>query len=271
MKNFAEYTALQFTIRELHTQIINPRFWIGLSAIIVVLALVGPFYTFASLTFSGRLVYWAFISGVNYLVGLSVSLFIGQYLYTKGLAELPARMISGFTSGIPIAVIVWTVNNYIYGFDMSDGLGFFGLLGYCVIIATAISLMFYLFSLETRKTEPYSNTPISTDANKNSEPAFFRRLPVHIGKNILSLEAQDHYVNVTTDMGSALVLIRLADAITELEGIDGLRIHRSHWVATDAIAKTLRKDRKLQVELTNGTALPVSRTYAQNLKQRLAV
>ena len=176
-------------------------------------------------------------------------------------------MISGLVSGIPIAFIVWTVNKYIYGFDMSDGLGFWGLLGYCAIIAMVISLMFYLFSLETRKNEPFSSQP----AMKNSSPAFFRRLPAHLGKNILSLEAQDHYVNVTTDKGSALVLIRLADAIAELEGLEGLRIHRSHWVAENAITKTSRKNGKLQVELSNGTALPVSRTYAKNLKDKFAV
>lgn len=269
LKKFANDTALQFTIRELQAQISNPRFWVGLVAIVFVLAMVGPFYTFSSLTFSNRLVYWAVISYVNYLVGFCASVYVGHLLYAKGLPELASRMISGFVSGIPIAFIVWTVNKYIYGFDMSDGLGFWGLLGYCAIIAMVISLMFYLFSLETRKNEPFSSQPATVKTN--AKPAFLHRLPAHLGSDILSLDAQDHYVNVTTKNGSALVLIRLVDAISELEGLEGLRIHRSHWIAADAVSKTKRENGKLLVELTNGTALPVSRTYAKNLKDKFAV
>jgi DNA-binding LytR/AlgR family response regulator len=269
LKNFANDTALQFTIRELQAQISNPRFWVGLVAIVFVLAMVGPFYTFSSLTFSNRLVYWAIISYVNYLVGFCVSLYVGHLFYAKGMPELASRMISGFVSGIPIAFIVWTVNKYIYGFDMSGGFGFWKLLGYCAIIAMVISLMFYLFSLETRKNEPFSSQPTLGKISKNQ--AFLQRLPAHLGRDILALEAQDHYVSVTTKNGSALVLIRLVDAIAELDGLEGLRIHRSHWVAAEAISKTKRENGKLLVELTNGTALPVSRTYAKNLKDNFAV
>ena len=136
----------------------------------------------------------------------------------------------------------------------------------------AIGILFYLFSFETRNNEPFSSDPVT--GKNTTDPIFLRRLPVDLGKNIISLEAQDHYVNVTTGKGSILVLIRLTDAIEELEGLEGLeglRIHRSHWVANTAITRTLRKNGKLLVELTNGTTLPVSRTYANDLKERLAV
>lgn len=131
----------------------------------------------------------------------------------------------------------------------------------------AIGILIYMFSLETRKNEPFADP----SALKQPNQTFLRRLPPHLGKNILSLEAQDHYVNVTTDKGSALVLIRLVDAISELDGLEGLRIHRSHWVATNAISNTKRENGKLLVELTNGTALPVSRTYAKHLKEKFMV
>ncbi len=235
--------------------------------VILILTLVGPFYTLTSLNFSARLVYWTLIASLNYLAGFCFSLYFGHLLYSAGLSELASRLVASFLSGIPITLIVWNVNVYFYEFNMSESIGFFSLLFYCCFIAMAIGVLFYMFSLETGNNESLSNQP----AVKNSSPVFMRRLPAHIGKKVLSLEAQDHYVNVTTDIGSALVLIRLADAIEELDGLEGLRIHRSHWVATEAIARTLRKDGKLQVELTNGTALPVSRTYAQNLKQRFAV
>ncbi len=258
---------MQFTIRELQQLISSPRFWISFAVVVVVLTLVGPFYTLTSLNFSARLVYWTLIACLNYLAGFCFSVYFGHLLFSAGLSELVSRLVSGFISGIPITFIVWNVNVYFYDFDMSESIGFFSLLLYCCVIAMAIGILFYMFSLETRDNEPFSDKPTV----KSSNPAFMRRLPAHLCKEILSLEAQDHYVNVTTKNGSALVLIRLADAIAELEGLEGLRIHRSHWVAADAISKTKRESGKLLVELTNGTSLPVSRTYAKNLKEKLAI
>ena len=53
--------------------------------------------------------------------------------------------------------------------------------------------------------------------------------------------------------------MRLADAIREAEPVEGLQIHRSHWVAIAAVARAVRRDGKLFLELTNGLRLPVSR------------
>ena len=43
------------------------------------------------------------------------------------------------------------------------------------------------------------------------------------------LKMADHYVEAFTTAGSTLVLMRFADAVSELEGADGLRVHRSYW------------------------------------------
>lgn len=71
---------------------------------------------------------------------------------------------------------------------------------------------------------------------------------------------QDHYVDVHTDKGNTLVLMRLADAIAEMEGVSGMQIHRSHWVALDAVAGSLRKDGRLFLRMTDEKLLPVSRS-----------
>jgi DNA-binding LytR/AlgR family response regulator len=55
--------------------------------------------------------------------------------------------------------------------------------------------------------------------------------------------------------------MRLADAIRETGMVPGLQIHRSHWVAKDAVAKVHRSEGKLMLELRNGMRLPVSRSY----------
>jgi len=61
--------------------------------------------------------------------------------------------------------------------------------------------------------------------------------------------------------------MRLADAMRETGAIPGLQIHRSHWVARDAVVRTHRADGKLLLELSNGMRLPVSRGFLPQVRE----
>nr|WP_282558860.1 LytTR family DNA-binding domain-containing protein [Devosia litorisediminis] len=78
---------------------------------------------------------------------------------------------------------------------------------------------------------------------------------------LLHLAVADHYVDVTTDKGHELVLMRLSDAIAETAPQPGLQVHRSHWVALNGVKRGLRQSGKPMLELENGTLVPVSRSY----------
>lgn len=91
--------------------------------------------------------------------------------------------------------------------------------------------------------------------------AFLRRLPTRLGRDLVRVSVYDHYVEAHTRRGHELILIRFADALAELDGYDGLQIHRSHWVARAAVRRVSRGEgRSLSVELDDGTRLPVSRS-----------
>jgi DNA-binding LytR/AlgR family response regulator len=62
--------------------------------------------------------------------------------------------------------------------------------------------------------------------------------------------------------------MRLSDAIAELEGIEGAQVHRSWWVAREAIAQAVRGDGRATLTLQDGAEVPVSRTYARLLRER---
>jgi DNA-binding LytR/AlgR family response regulator len=82
---------------------------------------------------------------------------------------------------------------------------------------------------------------------------------------------QDHYVEVTTSRGSAMVLIRFSDAVGELAGYPGAQVHRSHWVASGQAKRLLRdKDRRM-IELVDGRRLPVSRPYLDDARKLVGV
>ncbi len=256
-QNFANDTATQFTLRELQIMLTSPSHWIGLGAMIVVLTIIGPFNTFSTLPFAERLIYWLLMTSLNYFIGYGVSHFAGHTALSYGAPEWLSRLVGGLVSGLPIATLVWMINTKIYGFEMSVNLPFLLLLVYCMIIAVVVSMLFYLVTMETRKYILEDSAP----TNHPIKPTLLQRLPVHLGQQILSLEAQDHYVKVTTNKGSELILMRLADAITALPENAGIQIHRSHWIAHNFIASNKRHNGQNLIVTKSGAELPISRTY----------
>ena len=93
------------------------------------------------------------------------------------------------------------------------------------------------------------------------------RLGPRLGGEVLALQGEDHYVRVHTALGSELLLMRLADAIEELDGLAGERVHRSWWVARDAVGTAHVSGRRAQLVLTNGLEVPVSREATTRLRR----
>ena len=99
-----------------------------------------------------------------------------------------------------------------------------------------------------------------------TQPAFMAHVrPERVG-NLLALNADGHYVHVYTDAGADIILYRLSDAITELGDVQGLRVHRSWWVADRAIAPDGVSLERLS--LVNGLEVPVSRSNRSLVKSR---
>jgi DNA-binding LytR/AlgR family response regulator len=71
---------------------------------------------------------------------------------------------------------------------------------------------------------------------------------------------------VHTSLGEELILMRLADAVRELEGAEGLQVHRSWWIAKSGITDEKRVDGRSLLVLPNGTEVPVSRSYRAKAK-----
>jgi DNA-binding LytR/AlgR family response regulator len=96
------------------------------------------------------------------------------------------------------------------------------------------------------------------------------RLPPSLRGRLVGLEMEDHYVRVHTDRGSALILLRLGDAIAEAAPTPGRQVHRSWWVADDAVEQYERIGRVAQIRLSNGLTAPVSQRYRKELDELFA-
>ena len=97
---------------------------------------------------------------------------------------------------------------------------------------------------------------------------FLERLPINLkGADLWAVQAEDHYVRVHSSKGSALILLRLADAAAELEGLEGARVHRSWWVARTAVEGADRRGAQTVLKLSGGVEAPVSRAQVAELKR----
>ena len=109
---------------------------------------------------------------------------------------------------------------------------------------------------------------VVTPPHPEAEAAFRRRLSARRrGARLIAVEAHDHYLRVHTDAGAELVTLRLADALAELAAAHGFRVHRSWWVAADAIETVRWRRGAGGVRLAGGIAAPVSRAHSPTLKE----
>jgi hypothetical protein len=103
----------------------------------------------------------------------------------------------------------------------------------------------------------------------NGTPEFVSLLPTESRGQVLMLKSELHYLQVVTDNGRGLILFNLADAADQLGDEAGMLVHRSYWVAFDAIDRLVRKGRQGELRLHNGTNAPVSRNRLAELNRRL--
>ncbi len=92
-------------------------------------------------------------------------------------------------------------------------------------------------------------------------------LSPRLGPDIVALQGEDHYVRVHTSIGSELLLMRLRDAIKDMEGRSGEQVHRSWWVAREAVGGVRANGRRVSLTLTNGLEVPVSREATARLRR----
>jgi LytTr DNA-binding domain len=162
--------------------------------------------------------------------------------------------------GLPMTLVVWFASNLALG-DKLDLKQIFVFAPGSFIVSAVMATIFTLMH----------QAPIQTHApalGQTNPPRFLERLPLKLrGATLYAVSAEDHYLRIHTSRGTDMILMRLSDAIAELDGIEGSQVHRSWWVARDAIEDVARGEGKATFTLKGGTEAPVSRTYAKALRE----
>jgi hypothetical protein len=147
-------------------------------------------------------------------------------------------------------VIIWVMVNYLFE-------RFVGLPRYRYPVLAAPDVLPL-----ASNSEQTGNAVTSVVAEVQEVPAFLAKCSkVSSVEDLYSVSAEEHYVRIHTATGDELVYKRFSDAVMELEGLNGIRVHRSHWVAPYAVSGVVREGKRMFIKLADGSQLPVSRPY----------
>jgi hypothetical protein len=218
--------------------------------------MIGPFGTYDQLPLAARMAYWTAVVVATYLGGLAVVHFVAHFLYGEGGGDVMGYALAGALAGIPLAALVASINWLVFAESS-------------VSASSPRCPTPWLRRRWSRRWWPSCRSRLTAAPAGQApppRPRLLDRLPTEKRGRIVRLSMQDHYVEVHTDRGSALILMRMSDAIAEIEGVDGLRIHRSHWVARDAVEAVERREGRLVLRLRGGVELPVSRSYVEAVR-----
>lgn len=222
----------------------------------VFLALAAPF-GMSPIPLIRRLPYWVGVLVVGTLVGRGLARWFERigWLQDRPWVEAAALVASLTTL---LTGVVWLATRAAFGAKAAASP--LDMVLPVLLVSAAMTAVNFLAQRQPAETHA---APVGAPP-----PKFLERLPPKLrGARLYAVEAEDHYLRLHTDLGSDLILLRLSDAVAELEGLEGARTHRSWWVARDGFSDVRRGEGRATLVLRSGREAPVSRTYAKALRE----
>lgn len=264
MQNPANGSPMLLTLRKLLVTICQPGFWIIIVSIVFLTALAGPYFTLERLSFPERLVYW----GTTIVISAVVMTFLSGLAYSMTEAHgwnwAVVSLISGLVGVIPVTGSIYLAEGVASGFASGwlNTANFGSLVKYVAPSVVAVTLVVNLIiEFQQRDSEKSVAGGASAEDATPALTLLQSKLPHHLGHNIVSVQAQDHYVEVTTSKGSAMVLMRLGDAVKDLTPLGGMQVHRSWWVNLEHIVSVDKTPNGPSLVLTSTQRVVVGRSF----------
>lgn len=225
----------------------QPLLWLGWALLSLALALAGPFGSYRALPLPQGLLMWSVLVGLILLAGLALRAWLCAP--GRGAGRLGGLVVAATLFGA-LAAPVWLLIRLGLR-DMTPPPRFAEVAG--VVFCTALALVLL---------------GCGPSPATDGRPKLLRRLPPNRQGDLISISVRGHYLDVVTSAGTASVLLRFSDAIDETSGVPGDQIHRSHWVAWEAVRGVERIEGRVLLTLADGARLPVSRAHLAKLENR---
>lgn len=255
--------------RVLHTlkeRILSPVPIISWAAASVLSAAIGPFNTYAVLPFTERLLFWTGIIAFS----IVLIIFINVIIRTT-LPKLSHWQQSGLSVAVFLptcwAFVISVINILDWGMEIPP----YSLI--LIIIASVtltVMTIIYLVSPDflTGPLPAPENAGAPKDSGQPGEPDLSPLLGTANGHELIRLAMHDHYVEVVSDKGQNLVLMRFSDALEIVDALHGGQTHRSHWVNYNKIRGVVKDKGKLGFRMSDDAFVPIARSRKPDLKKQ---
>jgi hypothetical protein len=234
---------------------------------VLIAAIAGPYFTLERLSFPERLVYWAVVIALSSVTMTFLSVLAHQVTAARGWNWALVAGLAGAAGVLPVLGTVWLADAVVTGFG-PGGPGIGPLAAHVApsVIGVTVAVNAYIEVQERRLPDAVAPGPRG-DAVVT---VLQSKLPHHLGREIVALRAQDHYLEVTTPKGRCMVLMRLGDAVRDLEGLNGMQVHRSWWINLAPNARVEKGANGPEVVLSTGARVPVGRSYRAAFRAAMA-
>jgi len=234
----------------------------------LLVGLLGPFGTFAAPP-AQRMLSWVLWLLAGYALFRPINIAAGWLCEATGLPHTAGRLLALVVASVPLTLIVTMMVTRTGFADTLRWQGFWTMYLYiCVISILTSVVMAAVFGRKgdhaaTTASKTESDEPAALHPPERPSPAL--PLPPGFGP-VRALKGEDHYVRIIGEAREELILMRMRDAIERLDNADGLRVHRSWWVAKDAVASVRRDGRTAILTLRSGHEAPVARDMMPRLR-----
>ncbi|MDX5401971.1 MAG: LytTR family transcriptional regulator [Rhodobacterales bacterium] len=237
--------------------------FLGILAAVV----TGPFDTHESLNFQSLVLYWSVLILMSFFIGTLV-----QELVRPVMRKATSwQRIIAYSIGMGL---VFAPLCYLWTWLIVPPLdGTLMAFHWFVIDVTLISFavfalqMILLKQVRLAAFESSESGSVPSSADVPARPLLYRRIDSDDPGPILRIEAMNHFVTVVTPQAEYQLRLRFADAVEQMDGVEGVMTHRSHWVAREAVAGVQRENGRLFLRLKDCTLVPVSRKYRATLDE----
>lgn len=226
------------------------------------LAILGPYGT-------GRVgwpevwVYWVGLIIMGAVVGWTTGP-LAQRLF-PALPEWAYYVIAAFCISVPVTAAVFAINVM-----MAEQVHWRALpiTWFFVLVVSGFVVIIAWIARHIENLRQAARETASHIAPARPSEALLGKLPHPLRRaRLISMSAEDHYLRVRTDSGEALILMRLSDGIAACEALDGAQVHRSWWVAREAVRDVKKGDGRATLILEDGSEAPVSRSFYPALRE----
>ena len=221
-------------------------------------AFAGPFGSFSDLSATWRMMFWVQVFLGAYLIkALTYSLVM---LVFRDRAVIETRVIDFIIfSGLFTPVLFAFLNAGPVTWREAD-VSFVRLFSWVFLTCGTFAAVLSLIDPNPEFADFRGKRTQGVQAH---QPRLLGRLAVNSDDvTVTRLTVNDHYVIVGLSDGSEeRLLMRLSDAIAEMDHVVGYTTHRSHWVSQAHVHGVVYDGKREMFELTTGVLVPISRTY----------